>query len=107
MCIGWLRNYSSRWKSGLGGLPAAAALTAALALPVWAQTARADAVFVCTNTSAISALAKALVIDGGIIILHDTRERGPRTVTVLDELIPYLKRKGYKFALLPGLAVTK
>jgi peptidoglycan/xylan/chitin deacetylase (PgdA/CDA1 family) len=54
-----------------------------------------------TNTTAITTLAKLLVTDGGIIILHDTRERGPRTAVVLDDLIPYLKQKGYTFALLP------
>jgi peptidoglycan/xylan/chitin deacetylase (PgdA/CDA1 family) len=53
------------------------------------------------NKTAITTLAKLLITDGGIIILHDTRERGPRTAAVLDELIPYLKQKGYKFSLLP------
>lgn len=53
------------------------------------------------NETAIITLAKMLMTDGGIIILHDTRERGPRTARVLDELIPYLKQKGYTFALLP------
>ncbi|HEX2862252.1 MAG TPA: polysaccharide deacetylase family protein, partial [Lacunisphaera sp.] len=53
------------------------------------------------NETAITTLARLLVTDGGIVILHDTRERGARTAAVLDELIPYLKRKGYQFALLP------
>jgi len=53
------------------------------------------------NTHIIVALAKALTIDGGIIILHDTNIRGPRTAAVLDELIPYLQHKGYRFELLP------
>lgn len=53
------------------------------------------------NEAAIKTLAKMLVTDGGIIILHDTRERGPRTSRVLDDLIPHLKQKGYTFALLP------
>ena len=53
------------------------------------------------NETAIKTLAKMLVTDGGIIILHDTPERGPRTARVLDELIPYLKHKGYAFSLLP------
>jgi peptidoglycan/xylan/chitin deacetylase (PgdA/CDA1 family) len=47
-------------------------------------------------------LAKLLTIEGGIMILHDTRERGSRAAAVLDELIPRLKREGYNFALLPG-----
>lgn len=50
---------------------------------------------------AITTLAKLLITDGGIIILHDTTSRGDRTVAVLDALVPYLKSKGYKFALLP------
>lgn len=53
------------------------------------------------NETAIKTLAQMLVTDGGIIILHDTRDRGPRTARVLDELIPHLKQKGYTFALLP------
>ncbi len=54
------------------------------------------------NETAVKTLAKLLITDGGIIILHDTRERGPRTAAVLDELIPYLKHKGYTFALVPA-----
>lgn len=50
---------------------------------------------------AVKSLAEALVINGGIVILHDTSERGPRSAVVLDELIPDLKAKGYSFALLP------
>jgi peptidoglycan-N-acetylglucosamine deacetylase len=53
------------------------------------------------NTALMTAFAKVLVTDGGIIILHDTKERAPRTAAVLDALIPYLKKKGYTFALLP------
>lgn len=54
--------------------------------------------------AAILALTKLLLIDGGIVILHDTGERGPRTAAVLDELLPLLKQKGYRFALLPAPA---
>jgi peptidoglycan-N-acetylglucosamine deacetylase len=57
---------------------------------------------VIENEKAISELAKLLITDGGIIILHDTRTRAPRTAIVLNELIPYLKQKGYTFARLPS-----
>ncbi len=53
------------------------------------------------SKSLVVALVNALAIDGGIIILHDTNARGSRTAAVLDELIPELKRKGYRFGLLP------
>lgn len=53
------------------------------------------------NQTAITTLAKLLITDGGIIILHDTTRRGDRTAAVLDALIPHLQQKGYKFALLP------
>lgn len=53
------------------------------------------------NETAIKTLTKLLITDGGIIILHDTNTRGPRAAAVLDDLIPYLKGKGYTFALLP------
>ena len=59
-----------------------------------------------TNVTAIRLLAESLVIDGGIIILHDTRTRGPRTAEVLDSLIPQLKRRGYQFELLPANLTT-
>lgn len=55
------------------------------------------------SLAAIEFLSKTLVIDGGIIILHDTDSRGPRTAAVLDRLLPQLKQKGYRFALLPKL----
>lgn len=54
------------------------------------------------NNALIEMLAKALVIDGGIIILHDTNTRGPKTAALLDTLIPELKNKGYQFELLPA-----
>jgi len=54
------------------------------------------------NKTFIEVLAKALTIEGGIIILHDTAARGPRTAEILDRLIPQLKSKGYRFALLPA-----
>lgn len=57
------------------------------------------------SKAAIELLARALVIDGGIIILHDTASRGPRTAAVLDDLIPLLKKEGYRFALLPETPV--
>jgi peptidoglycan/xylan/chitin deacetylase (PgdA/CDA1 family) len=53
------------------------------------------------SKATIVSLAKLLITEGGIIILHDTRQRGPRTAAALDELIPYLKHKGYTFTLLP------
>ncbi len=49
----------------------------------------------------IKLLARALVTEGGIIILHDSAIRGPRTAAVLDQLIPQLKQGGYRFGLLP------
>jgi peptidoglycan-N-acetylglucosamine deacetylase len=55
-----------------------------------------------TNATAIRFLTRILVIDGGIIILHDTNARGPRTAEVLNSLIPELKRNGYEFRLLPA-----
>jgi peptidoglycan/xylan/chitin deacetylase (PgdA/CDA1 family) len=56
------------------------------------------------NKTLIVKLAKTLATDGGILILHDTDSRGPRTAAVLDDLIPQLKEKGYRFALLPANA---
>lgn len=53
------------------------------------------------NKTSIEVLTKILTIDGGIIILHDTATRGPRTAVILDDLIPQLQAKGYRFALLP------
>jgi peptidoglycan-N-acetylglucosamine deacetylase len=38
-----------------------------------------------------------LSVKGGIIILHDGKERGVRSAAVLDRLIPLLKSRGYKF----------
>lgn len=49
----------------------------------------------------IECLARHLVVAGGIIILHDTNSRGPRTARVLDRLIPQLQKDGYRFELLP------
>jgi peptidoglycan/xylan/chitin deacetylase (PgdA/CDA1 family) len=42
-------------------------------------------------------LASWLSINGGIIILHDGKDRGARTAEVLDRLIPILKSRGYRF----------
>lgn len=53
------------------------------------------------NESRIEWLARRLIVDGGIIILHDTNSRGPRTARVLDRLIPRLQQEGYRFELLP------
>jgi peptidoglycan/xylan/chitin deacetylase (PgdA/CDA1 family) len=53
------------------------------------------------NKTAVELLAKSLTIEGGIVILHDTASRGPRTAVLLDELIPWWEQKGYKFGLLP------
>ena len=54
-------------------------------------------------------LAEWLTIDGGVIILHDGRERGRRTAEVLDRLIPDLQARGFAFgdlaAALPDLPV--
>ncbi len=44
-----------------------------------------------------------LSIDGGIIILHDGRERGAVTAAVLDRVIPRLLRRGYRFETLDRL----
>lgn len=54
-----------------------------------------------TNVTTIRFLTRILVIDGGIIILHDTNARGPRTASMLDSLIPKLKSDGYQFGQLP------
>ena len=42
-------------------------------------------------------LASWLSVNGGIIILHDGKDRGARTAEVLDRLIPILKSRGYRF----------
>lgn len=42
-------------------------------------------------------LASWLSVNGGIIILHDGKDRGGRTAEVLDRLIPMLKSRGYRF----------
>lgn len=49
----------------------------------------------------IRRLARVLVTDGGIVILHDTRTRGPRTAEVLERLLPELQQRGYAFGRLP------
>ena len=54
------------------------------------------------NETGIEWLARGLIVDGGIIIMHDTADRGPRTARVLDRLIPVLVTRGYRFELLPG-----
>ncbi len=56
------------------------------------------------NEGLITRLSRALVREGGIIILHDTTTRGFRTAVVLDRLIPELKQDRYHFALLPAKA---
>lgn len=53
------------------------------------------------NISAIEILAKLMATSGGIIIMHDTNSRAPRTAAVLDVLIPYFREHGYHFELLP------
>lgn len=45
-------------------------------------------------------LNRWLAIPGGILIMHDGAERGARTATVLDNLIPDLKAAGYEFGAL-------
>jgi peptidoglycan/xylan/chitin deacetylase (PgdA/CDA1 family)/acetyl esterase/lipase len=47
------------------------------------------------NEGLLVRLTSWLCVDGGIIILHDGRDRGARTAVVLDRLIPLLKSKGY------------
>lgn len=47
-------------------------------------------------------LARRLVTDGGIIVLHDTNKRGARTARALDRLLPYLAKQGYRFETLPN-----
>ncbi|MFT3870594.1 MAG: polysaccharide deacetylase family protein [Nibricoccus sp.] len=49
------------------------------------------------NTAIIVRLASWLSLNGGIIILHDGKDRKVRTAAVLDRLIPMLKRRGYRF----------
>lgn len=49
------------------------------------------------NETAIRTLTRLLLTDGGIIILHDTNTRGPRTAAVLDKLIPEIRSSGYRF----------
>lgn len=56
------------------------------------------------NEGLIKLLVRALVTEGGIIILHDTAARGARTAAVLDQLIPVFKQDGYQFAVLPAEA---
>jgi peptidoglycan/xylan/chitin deacetylase (PgdA/CDA1 family) len=41
-------------------------------------------------------LASWLSVNGGIIILHDGKDRGDQTAEVLDRLIPILKSRGYR-----------
>jgi peptidoglycan/xylan/chitin deacetylase (PgdA/CDA1 family) len=53
------------------------------------------------SESVIVTLARCLAVNGGIIILHDTRTRGRTTAAALDRLIPAFEAKGYTFALLP------
>ena len=40
---------------------------------------------------------------GSIIVLHDIGQRGERTVTTLQKVIPKLKQKGYRFVTLTEL----
>ena len=54
-----------------------------------------------TSVPVIRFLVTTLATDGGIIILHDTNARGPKTAEILDSLIPQLKRSGYEFKQLP------
>ena len=53
-----------------------------------------------TSKTAISRLAEWLTVPGGIIILHDGPERGAMAARVLDDLIPRLKKAGYRFEIL-------
>lgn len=53
----------------------------------------------------LSSLIEWLAIPGGIIILHDGRERGTTTAEVLDRVIPKLKERGYTFDTLRAEAV--
>jgi peptidoglycan/xylan/chitin deacetylase (PgdA/CDA1 family) len=43
---------------------------------------------------------------GEVIVLHDGAERGPRTVAVLEELLPALSRKGLAVVTLSELVAT-
>lgn len=45
-------------------------------------------------------LINKTVHPGAIIILHDSHGRGLRTARVLNQMIPRLKEKGYRFGLL-------
>jgi peptidoglycan/xylan/chitin deacetylase (PgdA/CDA1 family) len=52
------------------------------------------------NTKVLVWLCRYLAVPGGIVILHDGKDRGLVTAEVLDILIPTLKAKGYQFELL-------
>jgi peptidoglycan/xylan/chitin deacetylase (PgdA/CDA1 family) len=53
-----------------------------------------------SNPRALASLCRYLAVPGGIVILHDGKNRGLVTAEVLDILIPTLKAKGYQFELL-------
>lgn len=49
------------------------------------------------HSGTIVRLASWLSTNGGIVILHDGKDRGVRTAEVLDRLIPMLRQRGYRF----------
>jgi peptidoglycan-N-acetylglucosamine deacetylase len=63
-----------------------------------------------TQTWAHVFLVRWLAIPGGIVILHDGKERGSHTAITLDRLIPTLRRRGYSIedpiALAPPAVAT-
>ena len=54
-----------------------------------------------TYVPLLKLMVKWLAVPGGVLVMHDGRERGFRTARVLDEVIPYLKSKGYELLPLP------
>ncbi len=55
-----------------------------------------------TDSLAISRFARWLTVPGGIIILHDGGGIRKQTANALDDLIPRLRRDGYRFRTLGG-----
>ena len=53
-----------------------------------------------TDSLAISRFARWLTVPGGIIILHDGGGVSRRTANALDDLVPKLRRDGYRFRAL-------
>src|SRR5688572_10707263 len=52
-------------------------------------------------------VARWLTVRGGIVILHDGDARGRTTASVLDRLLPQLKKAGYIFGRLEEESPTR